>query len=247
MLAVGIRRSPKLVQSDERTRQLFRQFVAAVISAPADGPDHRLCLVVSGTQTHAQQLAKLASLASAQKDAPGFFDLVRTPNKFAADIRDRLDHIEKLVRHALRDIGEGEPDETTVQHRTWQMLSVLTVLMPRLEAPDQTDWAAVKNSLIPVSRGSDLAGASQLLDRLVALADEYSPKAARIDLTMLRRDAHVALDTAARRNKKGWQALQHLHDRALGSGERPDRLERRRSLCTPGSKRYSCGTGRNYD
>ena len=97
------------------------------------------------------------------------------------------------------------------------MLSVLTVLMPRLEAPDQTDWAAVKNSLPEVARGSDLAGASRLLDRLVALADEYSPKAAGIDLTMLRREAHVALDTAARRNKKGWRVLQHLHDRALGS------------------------------
>ena len=217
VLAVGVRRSPNLVQSDERARQLFRQFVAAVISAPADGPDHRLCLVVSGPQTHAQQLAELTSLASVQADARGFFDLVRTPNKFAAGIRDRLDHVEKLVRYALRDIGGGEPDETLVQHRTWQMLSVLTVLMPRLESPDETDWAAVKNSLIPVARGSDLAGASRLLDRLVALADEYSPKAARIDLTMLRRDAHVALDTGARRNKKGWQALQHLHDSALGS------------------------------
>ena len=217
VLAVGVRRSPNLVQSDERARQLFRQFVAAVTSVPADGPDHRLCLVVSGPQPQAQQLANLASLASVQKDAPGFFDLVRTPSKFAADIRDRLDHMEKLVRHALRDIGEGEPDETLVQHRTWQMLSVLTVLMPRLETPDQTDWAAVKNGLIPVARGSDLEGASRLLDRLVVLADEYSPKAARIDLTLLRRDAHVALDTGARRNKKGWQALQHLHDRALGA------------------------------
>ena len=217
VLAVGVRRSPNLVQSDERARQLFRQFVAAVTSAPADGPDHRLCLVVSGPQPHAQQLAELTSLASVQADARGFFDLVRTPSKFAAGIRGRLDHIEKLVRHVLRDIGGGEPDETMVQHRTWQMLSVLTVLMPRLETPDETDWAAVKNSLTPVARGSDLEGASRLLDRLVALAKEYSPKAARIDLTLLRRDTHVALDTGARRNKKGWQAVQHLYDRALGA------------------------------
>ena len=217
VLAVGVRRSPNLVQSDERTRQLFRQFVDAVISAPADGPDQRLCLVVSGPQPQAQQLAELSSLASVQEDTPGFFNLVRTPSRFAAGIRGRLDHVEGLVRHALRDIGEGEPDETLVQHRTWQMLSVLTVLMPRLEAPDETDLAAVKNSLTEVARGSDLAGASRLLDRLVALADEYSPKAARIDLTLLRRDTHVALDPGARRNKKGWQALQHLHNRALGS------------------------------
>ena len=59
--------------------------------------------------------------------------------------------------------------------------------MPRLESSNETDWSAVENSLIPVARTSDLVGASRLRDRLVALASEYSPKSARVDLTMLRR------------------------------------------------------------
>ena len=37
VLAVGVRRSPNLVQSDESTRKLIRVFVKEVINAPADG------------------------------------------------------------------------------------------------------------------------------------------------------------------------------------------------------------------
>ena len=89
--------------------------------------------------------------------------------------------------------------------------------MPRLETPDEADWAAVTNALIPVARGADLYGASRLRDRLVALADEYAPKAATVDLSFLRRDAHQALDPATRRHRQGWQALAHLHMRATAS------------------------------
>ncbi len=41
MLAVGVRRSPDLVQSDESTRKLIRAFVQDVINAPVDGLPRR--------------------------------------------------------------------------------------------------------------------------------------------------------------------------------------------------------------
>ena len=47
-IALGVRRSPKLVLSDESTRKLIRQFVGAVIGAPADDIERRLGLVVAG-------------------------------------------------------------------------------------------------------------------------------------------------------------------------------------------------------
>ena len=168
-------------------------------------------------------------------DALGFFDLVRTPSKFAAGIRRRLDQLEKLVKRALQDLGVAEVDTAMVQQRVWQLLARLSVLMPRLESPNETDWSAVGNSLIQVARGSDRTGASRLRDRLVALASEYSPKSARVDLTLLRRDAHAMLDPTMRRHQQGWQALHHLHSRALASvraeitasyGSRSVRLER---------------------
>ena len=87
MLAVGVRRSPDLVQSDESTRKLIRAFVEEVIHAPVDGLEHRVALVVAGAQDHAEQLASLADLACKQMDAPSFFDLVRTSGKFPPAVR----------------------------------------------------------------------------------------------------------------------------------------------------------------
>ena len=214
VLAAGVRRAPELVQSDESTRKLIRAFVREVINAPADGPEHRCALVVAGAQEHAEQLALLADFANKQMDAPRFFRLVRTPGKFDGDIRGRLKQVEGLVKLALTDLGIADPGAQLVEQRAWELLSRLTVLMPRLETPDEADWGAVTNSLISVARGSDLLGATQLRDRLVALADEYPPKASTLNLSMLRRDAHTAIDSTKRRHRQGWQALGHLHARA---------------------------------
>ena len=217
VLSLGVRRKPNLVLSDGSTRKLIRQYVHAVINAPTDGPDHRLGLVVAGPQQHAEQLAKLVDHAANQMDAPGFFALIRTPKKFDAGIRGRLDQLSKLVECALSDLGFVDTDMNLVQERTWQLLSRLTVLMPRLESPDETDWSAVENSLIQVARGSDLAGGSRLRNQLLMLAGEYSPRAARVDLTLLRRDAHALLDLMVRRNRQGWRMLDHLQSGALTS------------------------------
>ena len=154
VLTIAVRRSPNLVVSDESSRDLIRQFVRAVIAAPTEGPETRLGLVVAGPQRHAEQVAKLAHLAAVQMDAPGFFDLVRTPGKFDAAVRGRLDQLHKLVERTLHELGEVEAGTALVESRTWQLLSRLTVLMPRLESPDETDWSGVVNSLTRVVRDS---------------------------------------------------------------------------------------------
>ena len=217
VLALGIRRSPRFVPSDQSTQELVRQFVRTLLDASTDGPEHRFGIVVAGPQSHAKQLARLADLAKDQLDAPGFFDLVRTPHKFEAAVRGRLDQLAKLLERALRDLGVDNADVAQVERYAWELLSRLSVLMPRIESPDDTDWLAVANSLVPVARGSDLTAASALRDRLVALAGEYSPKSARVDLKLLRRDVHAMLDSATRRHRQGWQALEHLHRRAVAS------------------------------
>ena len=235
LLALGIRRSPKIVKSDESTRKLIDQFVRSVLETPSAGQEHRLGLVVSGPQPHAQQLAELAAAAATQSDPAGFFDLLQTPRKFDSALRDRLDHLEELVAYALLDRGVAGPDTKVVQERTWQLLSKLNVLMPRLETPDETDWARVTNSLRAVVDGADLAVASQLRDHLVALASDYSPQAACVDLTMVRRTSHVLLDATVRRHKRGWQRLNSLSQQARdsvqteiaeGDGGRSMRLDR---------------------
>jgi DNA-binding transcriptional ArsR family regulator len=217
VLAVAVRRAPNLVQSDEASKKLIRSFVQEIVNAPVEGPEHRVVLVVAGVQDHAKQLETLAGLASDQMDSESFFALVGTPGRFAGDIRVRLEQVEGLVELAVQHIGVTESGGQNVKQRTWELLSRLTVLMPRLEAPDEADWGAIANALIPVARGADLYGASRLRDRLVALAAEYPQNAASVDRSLLRRHAHEALDSTARRHQQGWQALAHLHSRATTS------------------------------
>ena len=235
VIAIAVRRSLNLVVSDEKARELIRQFVRAVVDPPAVGPETRLGLVVAGPQRHAEQLGKLADLAVVQMDAPGFFDLVRTPGKFDVAVRGRLDQLQKLVEHALHEIGEVEGGTALVECRTWQVLSRLSVLIPRLESPDESDWSGVVNSLTRVVPDSDPAAALRLRDRLADRANEYSPRAARVDLTMLRRDTHALLDSTTRRHRHGWQTLDRIHQLAresvraeitAGDGGRSVRLKR---------------------
>ena len=214
-LLLEVRRSPNLVTSDESTQRLLQKFVRAIVESPEDGPERSLGLIVSGPQPHAQQLSELSGLASTQMDAPGFFHLLRTPGKFDAAIRRRLEHIEKLVERAAPELGLDVQDKADVQNITWKLLSNLVVLMPRLESADETDWSTVANRLTSVARSLDITGALQLRDTLVVLAGEYAPKAARVNLTILRRDTHALLNDVVRRNQQGWSVLDHLHQRAL--------------------------------
>ena len=237
ILALGIRRAPRIVQSDESTRRLIRQFVHAVIDERPDGPEYRLGFVVAGPQNHARQMAELAGIAKVQMDAPGFFDLIRSPTRFQSGIRTRLSQLEKLVEHALHDLDVAEAGEELIQQCTWQLLSRLTLLMPRVESPDETDWDEIMNRLKSVASDSDLAAASQIRDRLVALADDYAPRAACVDLSMVRRDAHALLNTTKRQHERDWRTLKHMHRHACESvrdkivsndGSRSESLDRSR-------------------
>ena len=234
-LALEIRRSVRLVRSNQRAQELILKFIRSVLNSPTNGTEYRLGLVVSGQQSQAEQLSILARHAAAQMDASRFFDLIRTPRRFDSSIRGRLRQLEGLVKKALEEIEGEDTGTTAVQERTWEMLSMLTVLMPRLEPPDDMDWTRLVNGLARLVPDADISASLQLRDRLVALASEYSPIAARVDLTMLRRDAHALLDHTVRRHRRGWQVLNHLHELArqelsadirLGDGSRHISLNR---------------------
>jgi hypothetical protein len=214
-LAIGVRRAPKIVQSDSDTKDLFAQYIAALPGEAADAERRRFALVVSGVQTHAQQLAELAALASQQQDATGFFDLLGTEGRFKADLVGRLGHVRALVASALTTPDSGEAEEALVQQRTWALLSRLSVLMPRFEEPDIADWESLRNRLTPVARGNDLVAAGSLRDRLESLAATFAPSAATVDRHLLLTQVHPLLDLAATRAAHGWQVLDHLQTQAL--------------------------------
>ena len=233
VIALAVRRTPKLVQSDEDARKLIRKLVQAGVAEPADGPDHRLGLVVAGRQTHAAQLSQLADTAAKQTDARRFFRLVTTPGKFDKSHRSRLGQLCSLVQHALEDLGESAHARDLVEQHTWRLLTNLVVLMPRLEAPENTDWTRVADTLMAVVPDAEPAAAFGLRDRLVALANDYAPAAAEVALNNLRRSVHDLLDTTKRRHQS-WRTLDGIHTQACdwvrgqvtGSDGRSVRLDR---------------------
>lgn len=216
MMALAVRRAPNVVKSDTKTQALFRTFVQQTLQPPA-AYELRLGLAVAGGQDHARQLETLTALAANQPDASRFLELARAPGKFTSAVRERVDHVLELVRLALVDLGWTAPTTETVHDHAWNVMSRLTVMRPRLEAPDDTDWVALTNALLPVARGNDLYGATQLRDRLLALADDYAPVAASVNLTTLRRASHDLLDSTARRHLRGWRALELLEQQACGT------------------------------
>ncbi|MCY4673934.1 MAG: hypothetical protein OXD43_09275 [Bacteroidetes bacterium] len=240
-LALGVRRSLNLVQSDESALKLVRQFVHAVIENPQDEREYRLGLVVAGIQPHAKELATLASHAAHQKDAPGFFKLIRTPRKFDAGVQRRLEHLEQLVKLSLSDLGKASINVRSAQQHTWQLLQRLSVSMPRFALSDEMDWPLVANSLIPIARGNALEGALSLRDRLFTLAGEFAPAAAHVDLRLLRRAVYDVLDLTVRHHRNGWMILDHLHQNSLAlvreeisqnKGDRHWRLDRSTEVST---------------
>lgn len=213
-IAVGVRRSPKLVPSDEDTQKLLGSYVKALLADPEQGVEQRLALVDAGTRRDTRELAELTALAAKQKDSASFYSLIQTPSKFKKTLAERLTYVTRMVQRALTP-SDAEPDATIAQQRTWELLSNLSVITPRLEDPDTTDWVEAQNRLLGVARGKNLRAAGSLLDRLEVLAGQYAPAAATIDLPLLRRTVHTLLEPGAGRNEHGWRALTDLQRQAL--------------------------------
>ena len=216
VLALAVRRAPSLVQSDDKARKLVGTLLSELEKDLGTDVDHLVGLVVAGPQPHASQLAELSGLARGQPSPEAFFALIQEPNRFDRKLRQRLEHVQALVRLARQDAADGvAPGAATLDERTWFLLSRLQVLMPRFESPDESDWANLTNDLIEVATSNDLSGATQLRDRLGALAAQYAPIAGAIDLDQLRRDTHDVLASTTRRHAAAWQLLDGLHQRAV--------------------------------
>ena len=216
-LAIGVRRRPNFVRSDQDTSKLVVEYVRALLREPEDGLDYRLGLAVAGDQTHTRQLAQLAVLARMQSTESEFFELLAVPRRFDRGLSDRLSHLVDMIEAAHVELGTLKPDTDLVRRTTWQLLSVLEVLHFRLEEPDTADWATIQNRLVGVARGRDLTGAGRLRDALQGQVAVYAPHAASVDESSLRRDMYALLETAAHRYERAWALLDELDRLARGS------------------------------
>jgi hypothetical protein len=212
-LSIAVRRAPKFRTSEEDTQKLFDNLVADLRRAMSAEIEKRLAICVAGPQPAARQVSQLAALVRHQTTPEGFYELVRTPQRFEKPVVDRLEHLVNLVTMSLEKAGE-DASATAAELTTWQLLCRLDVLMPRLEPPDESDWADLLNQLEPWAREPTLVASAALRDRLESLAAKYGPAAADVDLAKLRRDAHAVLNVERRRRTVAWTELRRLDPEA---------------------------------
>lgn len=211
-LSVGVRRSPDFVISDMDTKKLIGSFLIAAQERSAEGVERRLAICVAGPQNAAAQVEELANLARTRNAAAFYRDLA-VPGRFHRTWKDRLKHLKALVKANLEASGQDSSDRA-VDAASWLLLSQLHVLMPRLEPPDELDWAGLLDQLESWARDPTRDAASSLRSQLEVLAARYAPAAAPVDLTILRRDAHDCLNLDRRRSQQAWAELNRLDGEA---------------------------------
>lgn len=212
-LEIAVRRSPKFVKSDKKTRELVADLVRADVDAEGASDqlvERRLVVAVSGQQKHAQEISGLAMTARGQPNADEFFELIRTPGRFA--IRGRLDHLLGLVTVALVDIADD--DAGTPEHRCWSLLHRLWIMQVDLETSHEVDWTALIDDLKPVALHRSHEAATALRDRLEQLAAEFASSAAVLDASALRRRLHGEIVPDAHYRPAGWTRVLALDQQA---------------------------------
>lgn len=212
-LEIAVRRKPKFVPSDDKTVKLVAALVREDIAAEQanSSPNlRRLGIAVSGRQTHVQELAELAVAARSQSSSKSFFELVRTPKKFAS--KSRLEHFLKMVSMSLEEMDAD--DVGSPEHRCWSLLTRLWTLQIDLEPGNEGDWTAVIDLLKPIAIAQTQSNAVALRNRLEQLAGEFSTNAALLDRAALRRHLHGEIDPGSHAPPPGWDRLALLDRQA---------------------------------
>ncbi|MES1243709.1 MAG: hypothetical protein ABUT39_19040 [Acidobacteriota bacterium] len=215
--------------------ELVTKFLQALPSGEhSTGIERLFAICVAGAQKASGEVAELAALAK-DHQADSFFSVLRTPGRFRKKLLSRLDHLVNLVKAALLALGESASVDMA-ERALWALLWRLHILMPRVEAPDLTDWEELLRVLEPWARDHSLPGAAALRDRLESLAARYASNAAVVELPALRRAVHDVLSPDRHRNDRGWAELMRLDEDAresvrteMGVGPSQARLQLARS------------------
>ena len=211
LVAVAVRRKPKLVPSDDRSVKLVASYLTDVTEHWDDLQSGQRRLGLSSVPTSpVRELSDLAAVARANPSESTFREAAAQRDR---KVRDRLKQLDGVVKEAMQDVNTGRvaPGELT-----WRFLSSLTVRQVRLESPDDADLTSLAGRLRSVTRGGTSDEASRLLEAITQLVGRYDPAGADVNETMLRRDLVGSADLKrSSRHPEAWQTLDSLAERLL--------------------------------
>lgn len=219
-VAIAVRRNPALTTSDEKSVPLIRSFIQAVNErwSEVESGQFRVALAVASPNSAVKQLAELAVIAKSVRSAAEFQTALARPKAINDKVRDRLNHIDALIKKAKVDTALAH-DEARVL--TWRWLVGLYIQELRLEGVDSSDRTQAIAALRDELDGESVEAANQAFGALLEQAGRWIPASALVDQFSIRRALH---GFPLRRSKTFTQAWALLDALALRF-RRQSRLE----------------------
>jgi hypothetical protein len=215
-VSAGVRRAPALTASDEKSVPLIATYLRVVTGSwdEVRAGRWRLALVVASPNPAVRQVKELAVIAKANGSEGGFRTEVARPGRTSQDVRDRLVHLDALVRAALGDPKlKVSPGGAAAGELTWRLLSSLQAPEMRLEGADESDQVTSVSQLRTVTRDGSAASAAALFGQLAILAGKYAPAGAEVTGLMLRRDLSGTPLARSPSYRRAWEILDGLAGR----------------------------------
>jgi Mrp family chromosome partitioning ATPase len=208
-VAVGVRRRPRVVPSNQDFVRLLSTFLRASTERRGEIETGRwgLGLVVADLREGRGELAELANIARASDTDEAFRLRVGQRGTTRRQLRDRLTHLDKAVALAAAGAGLEGTDPMSL---TWPLLRALEVIGASVENGGLGRATAVSR-LRDVT--VDPEAAAVLFELLCARARDYAQAGATVDEAKLRADlrGHVRLLRSAR-TRTAWEALDALDE-----------------------------------
>jgi hypothetical protein len=178
--SVGVRHAPHLTTSDKASVPLIATYLRVVTESWSEvtAGRWRLALAVASPNPAARQVRELTVIARANPTEAGFRADVARPTRTSQDVRDRLIHLDALVKVGLENEKNNiRPGATSAAELTWRLLRSLLVPELRLEDGDTTDRVNAVSQLRPLTRDQSAASAADLFSRLASLVSDYARRA----------------------------------------------------------------------
>ncbi|WP_017202482.1 ATP-binding protein [Microbacterium algeriense] len=203
---IAARRSPKFVESHQKTAKLVESLLDQV---ELFGEDERkyVAVAVAGMTPALRQVQGLASLARDNASERAFYGQVHEPRRHAG-YAGRYKSLTALVQKARPAAPSNQ-----VRNLVWSLLRRLWILNFRVESDDETDWTSIGNRLIPLARTG--VGGGEVRNHLYALAAQFDQQGTEVDRGLLRRSARSVLAPEAGRSSSAWRQLENEQSAAL--------------------------------
>ena len=198
---IAVRRSPRLIPSDEKSIKLIGSFLK-VVSESWDEITRgrwRSILAAVTSSNAVSQAGELAEIARAKPNEAAFRREI-AQGVHARALRDRLANLDAVVAKAVEE-GNGSWG-LDVGELTWRLLFSLRVRGLRLEGADFTDRTFTVTRLRAATADHTPAAADALFSKLCELAGRYASDGASVDDEKLRRDLSGTPLTLSRRHAR---------------------------------------------